>query len=141
MDESTLLRLDAIHNVKGISALGPKKPLNFGSSLSIVYGQNGSGKSSYVRLLKHISGAKKSKELLGNVYVTGHQTQSCSLTVTSNEEIKEISWTPESGTLDELKTLHLYDTDCANVYVNEENEVAYEPWLLLFFSQLTDVSL
>ena len=32
----------------------------------------------------------------------------------------------------------MYDTDCANVYVNDENEVAYEPWLLQFFSQLTN---
>lgn len=141
MDESTQLRLDAINNVTGISALGPKKPLSFGSSLSIVYGQNGSGKSSYVRLLKHISGAKKSKELIGNVYVTEQQPQSCSLTVTSNEETKEITWTPELGPVNDLSALHLYDTDCANVYVNDENEVAYEPWPLLFFSQLTDVSL
>ena len=53
-DSSTHLRLDAIHNIRGISALGPRSPLSFGSSLSIIYGQNGSGKSSYVRLLKHI---------------------------------------------------------------------------------------
>jgi hypothetical protein len=141
MDESTHLRLESIHSAKGISALGPKKPLCFGSSLSIVYGQNGSGKSSYVRLLRHISGAKKSIKLIGNVYVTDKQPQSCSLIVTSNEVTKEITWTPELGPVDDLSTLQLYDTDCANVYVNDENEVAYEPWLLLFFSQLTDVSL
>ena len=63
-DSSTSLKLDAIHSVKGINALGPRKPLTFSSSLSIVYGQNGSGKSSYVRLLKHISGAKKSGKLM-----------------------------------------------------------------------------
>ena len=40
--------------------------------------------------------------------------------------------------LSELSTLQLYDTDCANVYVNDENEVAYEPWVLQFFSQLTN---
>ena len=56
-DSSTSLKLDAINSVKGISALGPRNPLTFSGSLSIVYGQNGSGKSSYVRLLKHISGS------------------------------------------------------------------------------------
>ncbi|CAM3490130.1 hypothetical protein EDM52_19010 [Brevibacillus invocatus] len=137
-DSSTQLRLEAIHSVKGISALGPRSPITFGSSLSIVYGQNGSGKSSYVRLLKHISGAKKPGKLLGNVYAKEQQPQECSLTITKNEKASEVHWTPEMGPINELSTLQLYDTDCANVYVNDENEVAYEPWLLKFFSQLTD---
>lgn len=138
-DSSTSLKLDAIHSVKGISALSPRNPLTFSGSLSIVYGQNGSGKSSYVRLLKHISGAKKSGKLMGNVYVQDQQSQECSLTITSNGNKSEVMWTPELGSLSELSTLQLYDTDCANVYVNEENEVAYEPWILQFFSQLTNI--
>lgn len=137
-DSRANLRIDSINSVKGISALGPKRPLYFKGSLSIVYGQNGSGKSSYVRLLKHISGAKKPGTLMGNVYLQDQQTQECSLTITSNGGTSDLTWTPEIGSLSELSTLQLYDTDCANVYVNEENEVAYEPWILQFFSQLTN---
>ena len=137
-DDSIHLRLDAIHNVKGINALGPKNPLNFSNQLTIVYGQNGSGKSSYVRLLKHITGAKKPGKLMGNVYVKEKQPQKCTLVITKDGTNHEIHWTPDQGPLDELRKLHLYDTDCANLYVNDENEVAYEPWILLFFSQLTD---
>ncbi|CAH8712472.1 AAA family ATPase [Paenibacillus thiaminolyticus] len=137
-DSSSHLRIDAIKNVRGISALKPRNPLNFDGSLSIVYGHNGSGKSSYVRLLKHISGAKKPGKLIGNVFVQDQQSQECSLTYTSNGNTKEIMWTPEMGSLSELSPVQLYDTSCANVYVNDENEVAYEPWLLQFFSQLTN---
>ena len=75
---------------------------------------------------------------MGNVYVQDQQSQECSLTITSNGNTSEVMWTPELGSLSELSTLQLYDTDCANVYVNEENEVAYEPWILQFFSQLTN---
>ncbi|MFC4711761.1 AAA family ATPase [Planococcus dechangensis] len=140
-DPAGNLRIDAINSVKGISALGPKKPLNFNNSLSIIYGQNGSGKSSYVRLLKHVSGTEKAGKLRGNVYLPHPQPQECSLTISINDSIKEILWNPELGAISELSALHLYDTDCANVYVNEENEVAYEPWLLQFLSQLTNTSI
>lgn len=135
------LRLDAINSVKGISALGPKNPLNFNKSLSIIYGQNGSGKSSYVRLLKHASGTEKKGKLRGNVYLPSPQPQECSLTISINDSTKEILWNPELGAVDELGALHLYDTECANIYVNEENEVAYEPWILQFLSQLTNTSI
>ena len=140
-DPTGNLRIDAINSVKGISALGPKKPLNFNNSLSIIYGQNGSGKSSYVRLLKHVSGTEKNGKLRGNVYLPHPQPQECLLTISVNDATKEISWNPELGAISELSSLHLYDTDCANVYVNEENEVAYEPWLLQFLSQLTNTSI
>lgn len=138
-DSSTQLRIDSIHNVRGISALSPRSPLTFGNSLSVVYGQNGSGKSSYVRLLKHISGAKKTGTLMGNVYINEQQPQDCSLTITNKSETSEVNWNSEMGSINELSTLQLYDTDCANIYVNDENEVAYEPWLLQLFSQLTNL--
>lgn len=110
-DSSTHLRLDAIHNVRGISALGPRNPLSFGNSLSIIYGQNGSGKSSYVRLLKHISRAKKPGKLMGNVYVQEQQSQECSLKITSNDIPSEVNWTPDMGALNKLSAIKLYDTD------------------------------
>lgn len=137
-ESSFHLRLDAINSIRGISALSPRNPLKFHNQLSIVYGQNGSGKSSYVRLLKHISGAKKPGKLMGNVYIQEQQEQDCSLIITKDGTNREINWTPDMGSLNELRTLQLYDTDCANVYVNDENEVAYEPYILLFFSKLTE---
>ncbi len=137
-ENSSQLRLEAINSITGISALSPRNPLQFQSPLTIVYGQNGSGKSSYVRLLKHISGAKKPGKLMGNVYVQQQQSQDCSFVITKDGTRHEISWTPDQGALNELRTVQLYDTECANLYVNDENEVAYEPWILLFFTKLTE---
>ena len=133
------MEIHEIHSVKGINALNPRKPLKFNGSLSIVYGQNGSGKSSYVRLLKHISGTGRSTALIGNVYKEDQDPQECSFNITLNGENNDVSWTPKSGSINNLSTLQLYDTDCANVYVNEENEVTYEPWILQFFTQLTNI--
>ena len=46
------LRLKSISELTGIEGLAPRSPLTFGSTnLTVVYGHNGSGKSSYARLL------------------------------------------------------------------------------------------
>ena len=46
---SGTLRLCSISDVEGVNALAPKKPLEFGKgNITIVYGNNGSGKSGYV---------------------------------------------------------------------------------------------
>lgn len=139
-EENISLRLNSISDITGINALSPRKPLKFGDGpITIVYGQNGSGKSGYVRILKHACGSRKPGKLLSNVFNKASTKQSCIFNITTELTTKDIDWTPELGVQDELRNVELFDSDCANVYVNDENEVAYEPWILSLFSQLTDV--
>ncbi len=139
--ENTItLRLEEISNVKGINALSPRKPLKFSEDpLTIIYGGTGSGKSGYVRILKHACGARKVGELHGNVFDQQDSNKGCTFKMKIGTESKELHWSPQLGIIDDIKTTEIYDTDCARVYLTEENEVAYEPWELSLFTQLTDV--
>jgi energy-coupling factor transporter ATP-binding protein EcfA2 len=135
-DTTNPLRLETIADVQGINALCPTKPLAFGKSpLCIVYGRNASGKSGYVRLLKHACGARYPGELLPDIFKPGVQPQRAKFTFTEDTHTKSSQWT--GNPLPELGGVDIYDTACGLVYVNEENEVAFEPWLLRFFTQLT----
>jgi len=139
-EDNISLRLNSISNITGINALSPRKPLKFGvGPITIVYGPNGSGKSGYIRILKHACGSRKPGKLLSNVFNNASTKQSCTFNITTEMTTKDIDWVPELSVLDELRTIELFDSDCANVYINDENEVAYEPWILSIFSQLTDV--
>ncbi len=133
------LRLESISDVQGINALCPRRPLEFGETqLCIVFGSNGTGKSGYVRLLKHVSGARQCGQLLGNVYVADNKSQAADLKVTDDGQRISLNWSG-SAPLQQLAGLEIYDTASSLVYVDEENEVAFEPWLLRLFTQLTDV--
>lgn len=137
VDTSRPLRLISIANVKGINALSPSKPLRFGETpLCIVYGRNGAGKSGYVRLLKHACGNRHAGDLLGNIFVSDTQPQVADFTFIIDNQIKTSQWS--GNPLPDLQGIEIYDTACGLVYVNEENEVAYEPWLLRLFTQLTN---
>jgi len=139
-EEKVSLRLNTISNLTGINALSPRKPLILGDApITIVYGQNGSGKSGYVRVLKHACGARKPGKLLYNVFSKTGTKQGCTFSITNESSTKDIEWDSSLGVHDELRTVELYDSDCANVYVNDENEVAYEPWILSLFSQLAKI--
>lgn len=137
IDTPQPLRLKCIANVQGINALSPSKPLNFGETpLCIVYGRNGAGKSGYVRLIKHACGNRHADDLLGNIFVSDIQPQVADFTFIKDDQIKSSHWS--GNPLPELQGVEIYDTACSLVYVNEENEVAYEPWLLRFYTQLTN---
>lgn len=135
-DATKPLRLESISDVQGINALSPTKPLEFGESpLCIVYGRNGAGKSGYVRLLKHACGARRPGDLLGNIFEPGTKPQAAKFTFTGDTQKRTSQWT--GSPIPELQGVEIYDTACGLVYVNEENEVAFEPWLLRLFTQLT----
>jgi energy-coupling factor transporter ATP-binding protein EcfA2 len=133
------LRLHAIADVKGINALSPRRPLELGKeSLTVIYGSNGSGKSGYIRVLKHICGGRGTKTLHHNVFASKSEEQSCTVQYTLGADIREFAWTPGCPAHAELRHVALYDNDCAHVYVNDENEVAYEPILLGHFRRLVE---
>ena len=133
---STDLHLEEISGLQGINALSPRNPLVFGKAqLSIVYGQNGSGKSGYVRTLKHACGAKSPGALYGNVYQSSTAAKSCKFKINDGKD-HEIPWDPATGVCDDLKQVEIYDTDCGNIYLTRENTVTYEPPLLILFSIL-----
>ena len=135
---SVSLRLNAISEVKGIEALNPRAPLAFNQEpLTIVYGGTGVGKSGYIRILNNVCGSKNRQKLLGNVF-QGNAAQSCKISYALNGAAKEISWQPSDGLQAELAALEIYDSECGQVYVNSENEVTFEPWLLGVFQRLVE---
>ena len=133
------LRLDAISDISGINALAPRSPLEFQNEpLTIVYGPNGAGKSGYTRILKHCSGGRGASSLYGDVFEAMKAKQKCKVRYTLDGKQHELEWTPDDGQHEHLRHLSLYDTAAANVYVNAENEVTYEPAVLACFRVLVE---
>ncbi len=130
------LRLCSISDVEGVNALAPKKPLEFGKgNITIVYGNNGSGKSGYVRLLKHVCGARETGTLHRNVYKPGAAAQKACILFEQDGVPKTHTWSGQ-GICDDLNSVDIFDTSFGKVFVSSEDEVSYEPPVLSFFSSL-----
>nr|HRJ73470.1 hypothetical protein [Terrimicrobiaceae bacterium] len=72
--------LQSLSKVAGVAQLNPRNPLNFGSDkIAVVFGSNGSGKSSYVRVLKHACGAREKGEIHQNIFEGASSAQSCAI--------------------------------------------------------------
>lgn len=130
------LHLSMISEVKGVNALAPRKPLNFGANnLTVVYGANGSGKSSYIRLLKNICDSRMKTAIEGNVYTTDIVEPSAKINYQFAGTNKELLWTKTTKS-PELKFVDIYDSSYNDLFLKESDTVSYEPPLLLFFTQL-----
>ena len=127
--------------VVGIDKLNSEKPLDLEKeNLSVVYGQNGSGKSSYVRIIKSICGKFHGSNLISDVYSPPPPKQSCSIKYSVNDESpQEIEWIANSESITDLSTTDIFDAENGSIYIEKETEVTYLPPELSFFEELVDV--
>lgn len=131
------LRLRRIEAVKGIENLAPRLPLDFGrGNLTVIYGHNGSGKSSYTRVLKRISGKPRAAQLKSNVFHPLPPERSCHLKWESNGADAEAYWSPDSSPIDALKGIDIFDTDEAQHYLTQESAATYIPGVVGLFEKL-----
>ncbi len=122
--QGNAIRLRSLGNVRGIGNLNPRRPVSFGEApIAVVYGSNGVGKSSYVRILKHACGARSKGHLHPNVFDDAEVAQGCTIGYRESGEDRELEWTPESGSAPELATVDIFDTHCGNSYLSKEERV------------------
>lgn len=138
--ESSEFKILEITDIKGVNALSPKKPINlYPHSLSILYGNNGSGKSGYVRALKHLSGNKKKGTLIGNIYSDSKEEASISVKIDIGGNENTITHKLEEPH-PQFERMKIYDTLTSSLFIDEESEISYEPPELWFLSELTKAS-
>lgn len=131
------LKLKSIGDIEGINYLSPKNPLEIGNeNLAVIYGLNGSGKSGYIRILKHMCGAKSLGKLYGNVYEAEKIQQKCSIQYFKDGLHHKLDWIVDNGIIDDLRLVDIFDAECGKTYITNENEVSYEPQILVFFREL-----
>ncbi len=128
--------LVSIADVKGVGALAPRNALCFEKGLTVVYGENGCGKSSYVRILKALENPSCSDTILGNVFEEKSPHAEAKVTFSVDGTEKVLSWNKAS----KIKCpIQVYDSIEADRFVNKENEVIYEPKVLSAITQMADI--
>ncbi|MCH8279577.1 MAG: hypothetical protein IIC96_02740, partial [Chloroflexi bacterium] len=135
------VNLRAIHSVQNVNALKEGERLTFGKvGLTVVYGDNGSGKSGYVRILKQICRARtpKGDTILPNIYATTTVPPNAVIDFSANGQNKSAKWATGKAEDPLLSSISVFDCQTANVYVDGKNDVAYTPFPMKVLERLAD---
>lgn len=130
------ISLDSIFHHKGVNALAQNQSLNFGKNLTVVYGDNGAGKTGYIRILKNSCRARGQEQILGNVISgTSPEVPLVSIKYFKGDGV-EVHEFADNDAENPISRVSVFDTQSASVYLTEKTDVAFRPFGLDLFDKL-----
>ncbi|MBS0264732.1 MAG: AAA family ATPase, partial [Planctomycetes bacterium] len=135
------LLLKEIHSLENVNALIPGQSLKFGlDGMTIIFGENGAGKSGYARVFKHACHAReKGQPILTNVSKPSKSKPAATVELLVDNQHIAMRWTAEAPASAVLSDIAVFDSQCARVFVDEANEVNYLPYGLDTFPRLVEL--
>jgi len=132
------VQLVALHSVKGVNALEPGQRLEFAPvGLTVVYGENGAGKSGYSRLLRRACRARKAPAILPDVSVAGvHAPARAKIDTLVKGAPLTLDWVDGLASPDPLAHFAVFDRECERSFIDEHGEAAFVPPILARFDEL-----
>lgn len=140
---NAVVTLAALYGLSNVNALAPGEKLSFGKSgLTVIYGDNGAGKSGYARVLKQVCRARSAKghaAILPNIYGEGGGTPSGTIDFLIGGQKRTATWRQGEATDPMLTAVSVFDSRTANVHVENTNDLAYTPLPLQILASLAEV--
>lgn len=131
------VRLTTISAVTGVNALLPNQRLSFGGNgLTVIYGDNASGKSGYARLIRQAVTARVKADLLGDVFSSQREAQAALFDYTVGNAAH--AWRLDGAASQALSSVRFYDEECGDAYVTLASEISYRPSALTLLDRLSN---
>ncbi|WP_179413002.1 AAA family ATPase [Mucilaginibacter sp. E4BP6] len=135
--------ISKIYNVENINALSATGVLDFAQTgMTVVYGDNGAGKSSYVSILKHVCNTRGQKPSIhDNIFNPASRGKDKKASVEFSADKNTFSnISLLNGTIDSsaLKGVDVFDTSSAHHYIDGEDEIAFIPQGLSYIERLAN---
>jgi len=123
--------LRQVHGVRHVNALASDQRLTLHRvGLTIIYGDNGSGKSGYARILKKVCRARmpgRIEEIVPDIYEAAPGTPSATIEYAISGQNRTCAWQLGQAADSALSGISVFDSRTANVHVDDTNDVAYTP--------------
>ncbi len=120
-----------------VNALVPGQRLQFpNDGLVVVYGDNGSGKSGFARLLKDVARSRHREDVLSDIFSDKDRTDQHAEVGIAIGGVGQPPYHWPGEATSELRQIGYFDEACGNAYLATESEVTFRPAGIFLFDGL-----
>lgn len=133
------ISIKRLKHIQGVNALATNQEIKFSTDMTLLFGYNGSGKSSYYRILQTLKGDLPQNDLLPNIYKNKNETPKVEIEYfVNNRSYKE---TRENlSPIKNLQSVKVFDTSISQIFLNKKDSDTQiiQPYNLFVFSQISE---
>lgn len=112
------IELISLSDVLGVNRLAKNQTINFSPNLTVVFGENGTGKTGYGRILKTLGFSYDSyNNILSDISKTA-EPQSAIINFNANSVSKTFNWNG-SNSIQELENISVFNNNCVSITLND----------------------
>lgn len=127
--------ITSLSHVAGVNALTSGGVIEPHEGLTILFGENGTGKTGYSRIFKSLAGSRTADLILGDIAADAPQEQSAVVSYTLGSEAKTYNWTGQSGVAP-FTRMSIFDSPSVSFHVDDDLEYSYVPAGLALFNHV-----
>lgn len=133
------IRFISLTHHSGVCALANEQKINFSNDITLLYGKNGSGKSSYFRILNELIGGNHQTEIRPNIYADTHNPINIELVYAEGTNIKTLSWDGNNRSISPLNLSSVFDSSYTMAFLQKRSAdtAIVLPYGLHLFTALT----
>lgn len=139
-NKNSQIILTKLNHNSGVNALKEKTSIKFSSECNVIFGYNGSGKSSYFKILNEISGGNQKKDILSNIYTKNKSLIDVDLEYKCNNNTYKIKWNNTKRSIEPISKVKVFDSSYLNGFLSERSldETILQPFGLHLFSYIIE---
>lgn len=123
---SKTIELSTLSEVTGVNKLANGQTIQFASNLTVIYGENGTGKTGYGRILKALGFSyDQNNNILSNIFGVS-EPQSAKIGYKSNDNSNSFSWIGNNRN-DDLANISVFNNNCVQISLDGSRQLIVSP--------------
>ena len=130
------LVLEELMEVQNVNALAEGQSIKFNPGMTVLYGENGVGKTGYVRILKSVASVRTREDIHADIAI-GEKAGAPSATLSyrvGDAKPVPLEWKGEVG-VPPLNRMDVFDSACVDIHVDGPLKYVYTPSEVAVFKQ------
>lgn len=126
------LSIVRLSEVRGVNALVPGAVVEPHEGLTILYGENGTGKTGYSRIFKALADSRTADEILGDINAEASDEQGAKIEYKLGDQEEALAWAGERG-ISPFTRMSIFDSQGVTTHVDDDLDYVYVPAALALF--------
>jgi len=134
-EKAAPLAITRLSEVSGVNALITGEVIEPHAALTILYGENATGKTGYSRIFKVLADSRTADEILGDIDSDTADSPEAKIEYTLGDKAESLTWTGEQGVAP-FTRMSIFDSPSVTFHVDDDLEYVYVPAALALFGHV-----